>query len=419
MEINVTLTIVDLASGELVIEQRFDAPPVAGCPFTKKGMMSALWVSTPALSDVATWTRDIAPELEGVPPLRLIANFLAKETSTASMRFSHDGMRLAIVSQIGGTIQVWDVRTGAELLTIEENAEGERLYVDDVHFSPDDRYLLTTYERSNHIWVWDAQTGEQVSEFWGQDDFVSTFDFLPDGETVLTANHNHTDKNFYYPTDPAARMWNMTTGEEIRTFEHPDDVIIGAYFAADYTQVISVARESVRVWDTETGDLLHEMTTEFLSRGPVVLTPDETYVIAASDSGMVHVIDPVNGEVVHELTGFESRVIEMAISPDGRYLAASDGSGEVMVWSLPDGEQLHSMDLSWPVNLSMSPDSRYLLTVSQDAALWDLTSGEAAIELVGVGGYLGVGRLSPDGTLVAANRGQRILMWDVADLYND
>jgi WD40 repeat protein len=142
-------------------------------------------------------------------------------------------------------------------------------------------------------------------------------------------------------------------------------------------------------------------------------------VIAASDSGMVHVIDPVNGEVVHELTGFESRVIEMAISPDGRYLAASDGSGEVMVWSLPDGEQLHSMDLSWPVNLSMSPDSRYLLTVSQDAALWDLTSGEAAIELVGVGGYLGVGRLSPDGTLVAANRGQRILMWDVADLYND
>jgi WD40 repeat protein len=423
IRIHVDLTLTDLASGQVVASRRFTAPQMDECPAVRQTILSSVWYSTPVLTDVVAWTREIAPMLDGVLPLRLVANILAHDRGIDQVVFSHDGSRLASISYMDNTIRLWAVGSGANLLTIPYSAE-KTTHADGVHFSLDDRYVLMTYTQSSEIYVWDAQTGDLVTVFEGGTSSVSTIDFLPDGEMVLTVNHNPKFK--FGGLDSAARLWNMTTGDEIRTFDHGTEGVIGAYFSADDTQVITVGQHSVRVWDAQSGDQLRDIETEFLNRAPVLLTPDKTQVIAAADGGSIQAIDLASGEVIRELTGTQpwtgDKVMvftDMAISPDGRTLAAG-WWGQAYVWDLQSGDLLYeSGKISLrSVYVDISPDSRYVLMVGTEAAqIWDLKSAEMVINLVGVGGQLDTGEFSPDGRLVVAARGQRIQLWNVSDLY--
>jgi WD40 repeat protein len=67
-----------------------------------------------------------------------------------------------------------------------------------VAFSPDGAHVLTgSFDRTGRLW--DASTGQEIRAFTGHDDSVSSVAFSPDGAHVLSGSW-----------DKTARLWNIS-----------------------------------------------------------------------------------------------------------------------------------------------------------------------------------------------------------------
>ena len=113
---------------------------------------------------------------------------------------------------------------------------------------------------------------------------------------------------------------------------------------------------TVRLWDTETGELRQTLTGVYR----VVFSPDGTTV--ASWSG---VWDAKTGEKKQALTGYTVSVYSVAFSPDGKTLASGSGDGTVRLWDVKTREpkQVFTGHKSVVKIVAFSPDW-------QDACQW-------------------------------------------------
>ena len=107
--------------------------------------------------------------------------------------------------------------------------------------------------------------------------------------------------------DKTLVWWNPDKGEVVRTILAHDGWVRDLIATPDGSKLISVGDDMfVKVWDTDTGKLLHKL------EGHAVLTPQ----------------------------GHVTALYALAISPDGQFIASGDRIGDVRVWSLADGKQV-------------------------------------------------------------------------------
>ncbi len=102
-----------------------------------------------------------------------------------SVTFSPDGKLLASSSALAREIKLWEMPTGAQVLTIR----GHRDYIYQVSFSPDGKLLAsgacrvrTTYDcAQGEVKLWEVETGKEVRTFRGHTSRdVMSVDFSPD-----------------------------------------------------------------------------------------------------------------------------------------------------------------------------------------------------------------------------------------------
>ncbi|MER8595734.1 TIR domain-containing protein [Mesorhizobium sp. M1182] len=130
----------------------------------------------------------------------------------SEITWSPDGKRLAIVggggSQAGsggyGTAEVRDAGTGK--LVAEGPVEQGVEYVSRVAWSSDGRRLATDSSK-NGLYVWNAATGDQLSELVDHDHATTAIAWSPDDLEIATGS-----------TDGTARIWDSSTGRELYAF---------------------------------------------------------------------------------------------------------------------------------------------------------------------------------------------------------
>nr|NCR59151.1 hypothetical protein [Microcystis aeruginosa LL13-06] len=88
--------------------------------------------------------------------------------------------------------------------------EGHDSVVTSVNFSPDGKTLVSS-GADNTIKLWNVETGQEIRTLKGHDNSVSSVNFSPDGKTLVSGSDDNTIK-----------LWNVETGQEIRTLKGHD-----------------------------------------------------------------------------------------------------------------------------------------------------------------------------------------------------
>jgi WD40 repeat protein len=348
-------------------------------------------------------------------------------------------------------------------------------------YSPDGK-LLAIGGADNEIWLFDAATGKEVRHWTAHQartynpprDPKSAFDalvnstgkgnvtclaFAPDGKMLASGGW-----------DDTVRLWDPTTGKEVRKIDAHKAMVAAVVFSADGKTLASRGGLDgmVRLWDPTTGKERH--TIEGLSKvNPwrfnrsvaLAISPDSA-TLAVGDLKVIHLYDLASGKETNKLEGHRSCLcvtfsadgkllasggvdagkdqnsiriwdvkaakevrqcalpkneppIDLAFNPDGSRLAAVIEEVDAHIFDVKTGKPVHRLNHYWPSRVAYSPNGKTLITVrGPTVRTWSaLTGNELHLEFKGHQAGVTAIAYSPDAKMIATG-GDHINLWDAA-----
>ena len=385
--IDKTARVWDATTGESVVELKEHTGWVYSASFSPDG------------TRIVTASGDRTARVWDAPTGKPVAQLWGHTDRVLSASFSPDGARIATVSA-DGIARVWEAATGKCVAELE----GDERCINSAAFSPDGTRVVTA-SSDGTAFIWSVETGESVSEF-GLGLFTSRTarglppsagpSFSPDGNRIVTATDEGT-----------VCVWNAATGEPVTELKGHTGSITSASFSPDGTRIVTASEDATaRLWDATTGDSVAELRGHTGSINYASFSPDGTHIATASHDGTAHVWDATTGDSVAELRGHTGSVNSASFSLDNMQIVTSSVDGTARLWDpqSPDSTTQLQGDTGPVHAASFSPDGAHIVTRLdwKTARVWDLLTGESVTELkIRRAGPVSQFVFSPDGTRIA------------------
>jgi WD40 repeat protein/energy-coupling factor transporter ATP-binding protein EcfA2 len=310
-----------------------------------------------------------------------IRTLTGHNSGVLSVSFSPDGKTLATGSG-DDTIKLWNVETGQEICTLT----GHNDPVNSVSFSPDGK-TLATGSSDKTIKLWNVETGQEIRTLTGHNGFVDTFSghntgvwsvsFSPDGKTLATGSGDKTIK-----------LWNVETGQEIRTLTGHNSGVLSVSFSPDgKTLATGSGDDTIKLWNVETGQEIRTLSGHNYSVNSVSFSPDGKTLATGSRDDTIKLWNVETGQEIRTLTGHNDPVSSVSFSPDGKTLATGSGDDTIKLWNVETGQEIRTLTghNSGVLSVSFSPDGKTLATGSGDGTikLWNGEYGWGLDALMG------------------------------------
>lgn len=259
---------------------------------------------------LATGGRDRTVALWDVPTGRKVRVLEGHVEPVHAVRFSPKGDVLASAGRSG--TRLWEASSGRPLRVFASNNHG----VAAVDFSPDGQRIALA--AGDAIAIHDVATGDPLQKFESHDGEIWDARFDPTGERIASASG-----------DGTVRIWDSTSGEELRKIDATDGVTYGVAWAGE--RLLSAGSDgATRLW-TGDGALVdkHDGRTYWIdAQGGLVGIPrsDQVALLVGLDDGH-HLV----------LRGHRGEVNFIALSKDGRLAATTSDDGTVRVWQTDTG----------------------------------------------------------------------------------
>ena len=231
-------------------------------------------------------------------------------------------------------------------------------------------------------------------------------------------------------------IWDAFTGVEIRRLRGHRGFIAGIDIAPDGRRLASVSYDkSVRIWDIETGTLLHRFRLRWRSWQwnrsiySVLFSPDGQLILSTSAHREVGIWNATNGAEIGRLR-LEEAVSLLDVSPDSRRLLIRTKSGAIQIRDLSSGVHLTSLrgHEQFVSSAAFSPDGKRVVGCSDHTVrTWDANSGVECLCLRESKGPVKNVVLSQDGKRIASGSKDQsggyvfsdddvdtVLVWDAA-----
>jgi WD40 repeat protein len=272
-----------------------------------------------------------------------------------------------------------------------------------VRFSPDGRSVAAAAQE-HAVKLWDASTGQEIRTLRGHADDVEDVAFSPDGLRLATASDDGTIK-----------VWDAHTSQVIHTLKaHVRRVC----FSPDGFRLASASKDRTAcVWDAQTGQNLLTVKGHRAAVSGVAFSPDGLRLATASDDGTARVWDVATGRQIHLLRGHTGVVEDVLFSPDGLRLVTASEDRAVKVWDAATGQPALTLrgHTAGVMSVAFSSDGRRLASVGWDRTVrvWDAQTGQEVRTLKGHTDVVAGVAFDPDGTrLASASADETVKVWD-------
>lgn len=124
--------------------------------------------------------------------------------------------------------------------------------------------------------------------------------------------------------------------EKILALDYPTDTcFMWMVFTADGRLLLSAGaggNNDVFLWDTSTGDILQQFSTDKAMLNSIALSPDGHFAAGAGLDNIARMWEVATGREVRRFLGHEQPLNGIVFSPDGKWVATSSNDGMLKLW---------------------------------------------------------------------------------------
>jgi WD40 repeat protein/tetratricopeptide (TPR) repeat protein len=306
--------------------------------------------------------------------------------------FAPDGRHI-VTASADGTARVWDTECGTQISCL--SGHGAHVYTG--MFSSDGKRVVTA-SGDGTARIWDAFTGREIARLQGHLSEVTWAEFSLDNSRVVTTSMDFTARIWRVEGKPRLQSLIMHEGETI------------ASLSDDGTRVVTASKgdvvdRTVRVWDVATGKKIGQFQTEIGNFTVVKFSPDRARILTATMESTASIWDATSFKRLFQLRGHTDSVIAAAFSPDSTKIATASADTTVLLWDAADGDVLNIFKGHYGeiITAAFCPDGKSLATGAHDQTvrLWDcsLDNFIALLQSDDSGNINNVA-FSPDGTSI-------------------
>ncbi len=254
--------------------------------------------------------------------------------------------------------------------------KGHELAVIAIAMSPDSNYVATG-SRDKTAKLWELSTGREVRSFLGHEASVNGLDFSSDGKFLITSSG-----------DKTARIWEVETGREIYSISPEADYVTDVGFGPNNSYfIVAGYTDTARVIDFKTKNVLARIPVDpDKSRGygtQFAISPDGKWVGFGEDNRKATIYKSAGWQKTYTFT-FEQGwcggcMTLVTFTPDSQFAVMASYKGAVKKYDLKNGQLVkrYQEDVGDLSALSVSPDGKKIMMATKtEIFLWDTETGK-------------------------------------------
>ena len=331
--------------------------------------------------------------------------------------FSPDGTQFAVAATIG--IWIYGAQTGEELALLT----GHKREVKAVEFSLDG-HTLTSVDAGGETRLWDAATRKLRSVLTESSDLIEEVALSSDGTKLVTGNIDDKFRLWHLGDTDQEPMIIDDTGQRVLALAlSPDGRTLASSKTPHHNSVSMTQVENFRlqVWDTTTREMLFKLPGDTEQIRTLAFSPDGRTLASLDVDGKAQLWDVDTGTSRLIRKGTEQWTRMSKFSSDGKYLATVDSDGNVRVWDITTERPHQSASLRVfeedkenVYTLALSPDGKTLLVASKSGTIraWDTMTGNERFTVTGhIGPMLHLTFSETNNALTSINSPNSIWLW--------
>ena len=317
--------------------------------------------------------------------------------------FSDDGRQIATIGS-DRYVRIWDSETGHESVSPRTHGGVPSA----IRITPGGKHVITS-TLSKGVRIWDMLEDKVIHQMLDQESAI--IDVSPDGKMIVAA-----------PSNGPAFVWDVETGEQVSgPLEHHDEIRCVRFSASGELVATGSVDQSAKIWRSDRGELITSLNRHTELVRTIAFSPDDRRLVTGSDDHSALIWDCQTGEVMGQPLRHGGRIKHAAFSPDGKRVLTASANGLAQLWNAETGllsapAMRHESGVDYA---TFSPDGLRVATASRDGTgrVWDSETGLPVSEPLLHEDWVTYAEFSPDGQkLITAGDDATVRVWSSPSL---